>query len=182
MSIYSFQTKLSNGEELQFEKFRGEVLLIVNTASKCGLTPQYEELEELYKTHKEKGFEIIGFPCDQFGGQEPGSDEEISEFCSINYGVSFPLAQKTEVNGETAHPLYQFLRRQAPGDEEFDESGILQKEDRDMLESSDIQWNFTKFLIDRKGNVVHRFAPTVKPKAIEKIIEQLVMKVSETSR
>lgn len=174
MSIYSFETTLSTGEELQFEKYQGEVLLIVNTASKCGLTPQYEELEELYKTHKEKGFEIIGFPCDQFGGQEPGTDEEISEFCSINYGVSFPLAQKTEVNGEEANPVYGYLRSQAPGDEDFDESGTLQKEDRDMLESSDIQWNFTKFLIDRKGNVVHRFAPTVKPKAIEKVIEQLL--------
>ncbi|WP_298830949.1 glutathione peroxidase [uncultured Planococcus sp.] len=174
MSIYSFQTKLATGEEMHFEKYKGEVLLIVNTASKCGLTPQYEELEELYKTHKEKGFEIIGFPCDQFGGQEPGTDEEISEFCSINYGVSFPLAQKTEVNGEAAHPLYQYLRGQAPADEEFDEAGKLQKEDRDMLESSDIKWNFTKFLIDRKGNVVHRFAPTVKPKAIEKVIEQLL--------
>lgn len=174
MSIYSFQTKLSNGEEIALEKFKGEVLLLVNTASKCGLTPQYEELEELYKTHKEKGFEIIGFPCDQFGGQEPGTDAEISEFCSINYGVSFPLAQKIEVNGEAAHPLYQHLRKQASADEEFDEAGALQKEDRDMLESSDIQWNFTKFLIDRKGNVIHRFAPTVKPKSIENVIEQLL--------
>ena len=182
MSIYSFQTKLSNGEEMHFEKYQGDVLLVVNTASKCGLTPQYEELEELYTTHKEKGFEIIGFPCDQFGGQEPGTDEEISEFCSINYGVSFPLAQKTEVNGEGAHALYQYLRGQAPADEDFDEAGKLQKEDRDMLESSDIHWNFTKFLIDRKGNVVHRFAPAVKPKAMEQVIEQLMMKVSEASR
>ena len=179
MSIYSFHTKSSNNEELALQKFQGEVLLIVNTASKCGLTPQYEELEELYKTHKESGFEIIGFPCDQFGGQEPGTDEEISEFCSINYGVSFSLAQKTEVNGETAHPLYQYLREQAPADESFDDVGTLQKEDRDMLESSDIQWNFTKFLIDRKGNVVHRFGPTVKPKAMEQVIEQLLEKPSE---
>lgn len=174
MSIYSFQTKLSNGEEINLGKFKGEVLLLVNTASKCGLTPQYEELEELYKTHKEKGFEIIGFPCDQFGGQEPGTDAEISEFCSVNYGVSFPIAQKTEVNGEAAHPLYQYLRKQAPADEELDEAGALQKEDRDMLESSDIAWNFTKFLIDRQGNVLHRFAPAVKPKSIENVIEQLL--------
>ena len=178
MSIYSFQTNLSNGEEMPLETFKGDVLLIVNTASKCGLTPQYEELEELYKTHKANGLQIIGFPCDQFGGQEPGSDEEISEFCSVNYGVSFPLSQKIEVNGEGAHPIYQYLRSEAPGDEEFDESGALQKEDRDMLESSDIQWNFTKFLVDRKGNVVHRFAPTVKPKAIEEIIEQLLVQTA----
>ncbi|TWT06518.1 glutathione peroxidase [Planococcus sp. CPCC 101016] len=177
MSIYSFQTTLSNGEELQLEKFQGEVLLIVNTASKCGLTPQYEELEGLYKAHKAKGFEIIGFPCDQFGGQEPGTDEEIMEFCSANFGVSFPLTRKTEVNGENAHPVYQYLRSQAPADEKFDEAGALQREDRDMVESSDIQWNFTKFLIDRNGNVVHRFAPTVKPKETEDIIEKLLGEV-----
>ncbi|MDN3427427.1 glutathione peroxidase [Microbacterium sp. APC 3898] len=174
MSIYSFQTTLSNGEEMPLETLKGDVLLIVNTASKCGLTPQYEELEELYKNHKEKGLQIVGFPCDQFGGQEPGTDEEISEFCSVNYGVSFPLSQKIEVNGENAHPIYEHLRSKAPADAEFDEAGALQKEDRDMLESSDIQWNFTKFLVDRKGNVVHRFAPTVKPKAMEQIIERLL--------
>ncbi|ANU09677.1 putative glutathione peroxidase [Planococcus antarcticus DSM 14505] len=174
MSIYSLKTKLSNGEELQLETLKGEVVLIVNTASQCGLTPQYEELETLYKAYTEKGFEIIGFPCDQFGGQEPGTDEEIMEFCTMNFDVSFPIAQKTEVNGEAAHPLYQYLRSQAPADEKFDEAGVLQREDRDMVESSDIQWNFTKFLIDRKGNVVHRFAPTVKPAQIETTIEQLV--------
>lgn len=174
MSIYSFQTTLSNGKEMPFGNFKGDVLLIVNTASKCGLTPQYEELEELYKTHKEKGLQVVGFPCDQFGGQEPGTDEEISEFCSVNYGVSFPLSQKIEVNGESAHPIYEYLRSSAPADAEFDEAGALQKEDRDMLESSDIQWNFTKFLVDRKGNVVQRFAPTVKPKAMEQVIEQLL--------
>ena len=174
MSIYSFQTTLSNGEELQLENFQGEVLLIVNTASKCGLTPQYEGLEGLYKAHKEKGFEIIGFPCDQFGGQEPGTDEEIMEFCSANFGVSFPLTQKTEVNGENAHPIYRYLRNQAPADEKFDEAGALQREDRDMVESADIQWNFTKFLIDCVGNVVHRYAPTVTPKEIEKVIEELL--------
>lgn len=174
MSIYSFQTNDSSGGEIHLEQFQGEVLLIVNTASKCGLTPQYEELEELYKKHKEKGFGIIGFPCDQFGGQEPGTDEEISAFCSINYGVSFPLGQKTEVNGENAHPIYQYLRNHAPVDETFDEAGRLQRTDRDMVESSDIQWNFTKFLIDRKGNVSHRFAPTVKPNEMEALIEQLL--------
>ncbi len=174
MSIYSFQLKQSNGEEMSLDKFQDQILLIVNTASKCGLTPQYEGLEDLYNAHKEKGFEIIGFPCDQFGGQEPGTDEEISEFCSTNFGVSFTLTQKVEVNGEAADPVYQYLRTKQPVDEEFDEAGVLQREDRDMVESSDIQWNFTKFLIDRKGNVVHRFAPTVKPKEIEKIIEQLL--------
>ena len=177
MSIYSLQTTLSNGEELQLEKFQGEVLLIVNTASKCGLTPQYEELEGLYNLHQEKGFNILGFPCDQFGGQEPGTDEEIMEFCSANFGVSFPLAQKTEVNGENAHPVYRYLRDEAPADEKFDEAGALQSEDRDMVESSDIQWNFTKFLIDREGNVAHRFAPTVTPKEIEGVIEELLGQV-----
>ncbi|ANU27127.1 glutathione peroxidase [Planococcus versutus] len=174
MSIYALTTKLSNGEELQLNTVKDEVVLVVNTASQCGLTPQYEELETLYKTYKEQGFEIIGFPCDQFGGQEPGTDEEIMEFCTANFDVSFPIAQKTEVNGEAAHPLYQYLRSQAPADEKFDKAGVLQREDRDMVESSDIQWNFTKFLVDRKGNVVHRFAPTVEPAQIETIIEQLL--------
>ena len=117
MTVHSFPANLSNGEEVGLDTFKGKVMLIVNTASKCGLTPQYEGLEKLYDTYKEKGFTVLGFPCNQFGGQEPGTDEEISSFCSLNYQVEFPLFQKIEVNGENAHPLYQYLREQAPEEE-----------------------------------------------------------------
>src|SRR3954462_12769194 len=127
MSVYSFQVNLSNGEEVSLNTFKGKVMLIVNTASKCGLTPQYEGLEKLYDTYKEKGFTVLGFPCNQFGGQEPGTDEEISSFCSLNYQVEFPLFQKIEVHGENAHPLYHYLREQAPEEEKLDENSTLYK-------------------------------------------------------
>ena len=154
-------------------------MLIVNTASKCGLTPQYEGMEKLYEKYKEKEFTVLGFPCNQFGGQEPGTDEEISEFCSINYQVKFPIFKKIDVNGENAHPLYQYLREQAP-EEEFDTNGPLYQHLRinapELLEGSMIKWNFTKFLIDQEGNVVKRFAPTTTPKEIEEDIERLLSK------
>ncbi len=179
MSVHSFQANLSNGEEVGLDTFKGKVLLIVNTASKCGLTPQYEGLEKLYDTYKEKGFTVLGFPCNQFGGQEPGTDEEISSFCSLNYQVEFPLFQKIEVNGENAHPLYQYLREQAP-EEEMDINSTLYKHLQNnapkLLEGSTIKWNFTKFLIDQEGNVVKRFSPVTTPEEIKKDIEALLSK------
>ena len=179
MSVHSFQANLSNGEEVGLDTFKGKVLLIVNTASKCGLTPQYEGLEKLYDTYKEKGFTVLGFPCNQFGGQEPGTDEEISSFCSLNYQVEFPLFQKIEVNGENAHPLYQYLREQAP-EEEIDVNSTLykhlQNKAPELLEGSTIKWNFTKFLIDQEGIVVKRFSPITTPEEIEKDIEALLAK------
>lgn len=177
MSVHSFKVNLSNGEEMSLDTFKGKVMLIVNTASKCGLTPQYEGLENLYDTYKEKGFTVLGFPCNQFGGQEPGTDEEISNFCSLNYQVEFPLFQKIDVNGKNAHPLYQYLREQAP-EEDFDENGTLYNHlsanAPELLEGSMIKWNFTKFLIDQEGNVVKRFSPTTTPKEIKGDIENLL--------
>ena len=179
MTVHSFQSNLSNGEEVGLDTFKGKVLLIVNTASKCGLTPQYEGLEKLYDTYKEKGFTVLGFPCNQFGEQEPGTDEEISSFCSLNYQVEFPLFQKIEVNGENAHPLYQYLREQAP-EEEIDVNSTLykhlQNKAPELLEGSTIKWNFTKFLIDQEGIVVKRFSPIATPEEIEKDIEALLAK------
>ena len=179
MSVHSFKAQLSNGEGVGLDTFKGNVMLIVNTASKCGLTPQYEGMEKLYEKYKEKGFTVLGFPCNQFGGQEPGTDEEISEFCSINYQVKFPIFKKIAVNGVNAHPLYQYLREQAP-EEEFDTNGPLYQHLRvnspELLQGSTIKWNFTKFLIDQEGNVVKRFAPTTAPKEIEEDIERLLSK------
>ncbi len=156
-SIYDFTVKDNQNKDVHFEQFRDKVLLIVNTASKCGFTPQYKELEALYQKYKERDFFVIGFPCDQFGHQEPGTDEEILSFCEINFGVSFPLMKKVKVNGEDAIPLYKFLKKKAGG----------------FLFSA-IKWNFTKFLVSRDGKVVKRYGPTVKPTAIEKDILKLL--------
>ena len=155
--IYDFKVKKTNGEEILLEKYKGKVLLIVNTASGCGFTPQYEGLQKIYDEYKDKGFEIIGFPCNQFANQDPGSNKEISDFCLINYGVTFTMFEKIDVNGESAHPIYKYLKNNA--------KGILNNE---------IKWNFTKFLIDSEGNVVDRFAPTTNPKKIRKDIEKLL--------
>jgi glutathione peroxidase len=173
LSVYSYHANLSNGTEVSLEDYKGKVLLIVNTASKCGLTPQYEGIEKLYETYKDNGFTVLGFPCNQFGGQEPGTDEEISSFCSLNYNVTFPLFKKIEVNGENTHPLYQYLREQAPLDSN---AGDNSSENNEELVDSSIKWNFTKFLIDQDGNVVKRFAPTTKPEDIEEDIEKLLSK------
>ena len=151
MELYSHHITRNTGEQITLEQYKGKVLLIVNTASKCGFTPQYEGLEALYKKYKEKGLEILGFPCDQFGHQEPGSDEDIAEFCSLNFGVSFPLFQKTIVNGPEANPLFESLKKEAPG----------------LLGTKRIKWNFTKFLVTPDGKVLKRYAPTIKPSAIE---------------
>jgi len=157
-SIYDIVIKNRSGEPVSMERFRGKVLLIVNTASNCGFTSQYEALEDLYKNYKESGLEIIGFPCNQFMKQEPGSDEEIAEFCSVNYGVTFPVFGKINVNGSAASPLYKKLKSDAPG----------------VLGSQSIKWNFTKFLVNKEGKVIKRSAPTVAPQKLVKDIEAAI--------
>lgn len=157
MKFYDFKARKMNGQEVQMDTYKGKVVLVVNTASKCGLTPQFEELEGLYKKYKEEGFEILGFPCNQFAKQDAGTNQEIQEFCQLNYGVTFTMFEKIDVNGKKAHPLYGYLKGEA--------RGILSKE---------IKWNFTKFLIDTKGNVIRRYAPAVKPSKIEKDIQKLL--------
>ena len=149
-NIYDFSARTINGEEQPLSDYKGKALLVVNTASKCGFTPQYEGLEALYGELKDEGFEILGFPCDQFGHQEPGDDEEIKSFCSLTYDVQFPLFAKIEVNGADAHPLYKWLRTERPG-----------------VGGSRIKWNFTKFLVGRNGNVIKRYASTTKPQKIK---------------
>lgn len=156
-TIYEFNAKDLNGNEVDFAQFKDKVLLIVNTASKCGFTPQFEGLEKLYQSYKDQGLVVIGFPCNQFGSQDPGSNEEIGEFCQKNYGVSFLMMQKIEVNGDNEHPLYTWLKKQ--------EGGFL---------TDGIKWNFTKFLVNRQGEVVDRYAPTTKPGAIESEIVKLL--------
>jgi glutathione peroxidase len=153
-NVYDFSAKLNNGELKPLADYRGKVLLVVNTASKCGFTPQYKGLEELYQKHHAQGLEILGFPCDQFGHQEPGSDVEIKSFCELNYGVTFPLFAKIEVNGDGADPLYKFLKSQA--------GGIL---------GEGIKWNFTKFLVGRDGEVLERCASVTTPSALESKVE-----------
>ena len=177
--IYGFKTKNNKGAEVDFSQFEGKVLMIVNTASKCGFTPQYDGLEALYQAYKDKGLIIIGFPCDQFAGQEPGSNEEIAEFCRLNHGVTFPLMAKTDVNGPNAEPVFEYLKAQAPTEEY---NGLKAKATAKMLKGlsksmekdSDIRWNFTKFLVNRDGTVIKRYAPTTKPEDIEKDIQAML--------
>ena len=157
-SVYDFGAQRLDGQAVQLADYRGQVLLIVNTASKCGFTPQYEGLEALYRKHKDKGFAILGFPCNQFGAQEPGDAAEIANFCSLTYDVSFPMFGKIEVNGPKTDPLYAFLKHEKKG----------------LLGSEGIKWNFTKFLIGRDGKPVDRFAPTVTPQALESAVEALL--------
>lgn len=178
MSVHAFKAKLSTGEEVSLDQYQGTVALIVNTASKCGLTPQYEGLERLYRQFKGDGFVVLGFPCNQFGGQEPGTDSEIREFCSLQYDVTFPLFQKVDVNGEAAHPLYQYLRAQAPEDVGLDQNSPLYQHlsanAPELLKGSNLKWNFTKFLVDSEGNVVKRYAPSVLPEDIASDVESLL--------
>ena len=157
-SIYDFSAKTLDGKEKSLADFHGQVLLVVNTASKCGFTPQYEGLEALYQKYHGNGLEILGFPCNQFGNQEPGDEAEIGQFCTLNYGVNFPMFAKIEVNGAGAHPLYQYLKKAQKG----------------FAGTEAIKWNFTKFLIDRQGNVVERFAPLVKPAEIDPEVVRLL--------
>jgi len=156
--IYQFETRSLEGKPLRLADHKGKVLLIVNTASECSFTPQYAGLEELWREYGKRGLVVIGFPCNQFRGQEPGSSEEIAAFCETNFGVSFPMAEKVEVNGPGADPLWKYLTREAPG----------------LLGSQAIKWNFTKFLVDREGRVVERFAPATKPDDLRKKIENLL--------
>ena len=157
MKFYDFKARKMNGQEVSMEAYKGKILVVVNTASKCGLTPQFKELEELYQEYKTKGVEILGFPCNQFAKQDSGSNEEIHEFCQLNYGVSFNMFEKIDVNGNNAHPLYKYLKNEAKG-----------------VFGNGIKWNFTKFLIDANGNVIKRYAPTVSPSKIKYDIEKLL--------
>jgi glutathione peroxidase len=156
-SVYDFTATSLAGEEIRLKQYEGQVLLIVNTASQCGFTPQYKGLQELYQTFSPRGFAVLGFPCNQFGHQEPGDAREIEQFCSTNYAVSFPMFAKIDVNGSHAHPLYQYLKGE--------KSGLL---------GSAIKWNFTKFLVDRAGQVVERYAPTARPDGLTREIEALL--------
>ncbi|KAA8785454.1 glutathione peroxidase [Paenibacillus polysaccharolyticus] len=158
MSVYSYKAVTTANQEVPLDMYQGKVLVIANTASKCGLTPQYGELQKLYDRYRDQGLVVLGFPCNQFGGQEPGTSEEAESFCQINYGVNFPVFAKVDVNGEEAHPLFQYLKEQQPG------SG----------ETSDIQWNFTKFLVNREGEVVGRVEPKESPESMSATIEQLL--------
>ncbi len=177
-TVYDFTSISNTGEEVDFSAYKGKVLLLVNTASKCGFTPQYEGLEALYRKYKDKGLVIVGFPCDQFGHQEPGSNEEIAEFCRVNYGVTFPLMDKVDVNGENAAPIFKWLYSEQPfagfGDSERGQmmDRMLSNQDPDYASNPDIKWNFTKFLVDRKGRVVARFEPTVTPEQMDQSIAE----------
>jgi glutathione peroxidase len=177
-SIYDFTAESNAGGQVNFSDYKGKVLLIVNTASKCGFTPQYDGLEELYQQFKDRGLVVIGFPCDQFGHQEPGTDEEIGEFCRLNHGVTFPLMAKSDVNGENANAIFKWLYSEKPfaGFGEDDTArfmdGMLSRQDPDYASNPDIKWNFTKFLIDRKGRVVARFEPMVTPAELTSSIEE----------
>ncbi len=157
-SFYDFKVDDIHGKAVPLDRYKGKVVLVVNVASKCGFTPQYKGLEALYQKYKGKGLEILGFPCNQFGAQEPGSEEEIASFCELNYGVTFPLFAKVDVNGDEAAPVYRHLKSAKPG----------------LLGTEAIKWNFTKFLLDRKGNVVARFAPNDTPESIAGDIEKLL--------
>ena len=157
-TVYGFSCQTGSGESKSLEEYRGKVLLVVNTASKCGFTPQFEGLEKLYEAYKDRGLMILGFPCNQFGRQDPGSNDEIQEFCQLNYGVSFPMFSKIEVNGGDADPLFKHLKKAAPG----------------ALGTERIKWNFTKFLINKDGEVLKRYAPATKPEDIEADIEALL--------
>lgn len=157
-TIADFTVETNTGEPLDLSGKLGKVLLVVNTASKCGFTPQYDGLEKLFAGYQDRGFEVLGFPCNQFGGQEPGDAEEIAQFCKLNFGVTFPLMAKVDVNGAAASPLFDWMKAEAPG----------------LMGSNGVKWNFTKFLIDREGNVVKRYAPQDTPERIAKDIEKLL--------
>ncbi|HSC76629.1 MAG TPA: glutathione peroxidase [Pseudomonadales bacterium] len=157
-NVFDFSAITIDGQQMDLSAYKGKVLLIVNTASKCGFTPQYKGLQKMFEQYTGRGFEVLGFPCDQFGHQEPGSEADINSFCEMNFGVSFPLFAKIDVNGKDAHPLFAHLKSEAPG----------------LLGSEGIKWNFTKFLVNREGGVVSRYAPATSPESIAKDIEALL--------
>lgn len=181
MKIYDFSVNKINGEKINLKDYEGKVLIVVNTASKCGFTPQYEGLENLYKKYNDKGLEIIGVPCNQFLEQEPGSNSDVDNFCKLNYGVTFTLTEKTDVRGENSHPLFNYLTSKAKfkGFDLNKPNGnllndILKAKFPEFLIDDSIKWNFTKFLVDREGNVIGRFEPTADPIEMEKDIEKLL--------
>ncbi|WP_374077505.1 glutathione peroxidase [Bdellovibrio bacteriovorus] len=155
-NLYSFTVKAADGSPVSLEKYKDQAVLVVNVASKCGFTPQYKGLEELYEKFKDQGFTVLGFPCNQFGAQEPGNNEEIQQFCEMNFGVKFPVLAKVDVNGDNAEPLYQWLKEEAPG----------------LLGTEMIKWNFTKFLVGKNGKVLKRYAPQEEPKNITEDIQK----------
>lgn len=157
MTVYNYKVQTITGEDKSMADFQGKALLIVNTASKCGFTPQYEGLQKLYDKYNKDGLEILGFPSNQFMNQEPGSDDDIQEFCEMNYGVNFPMFSKVDVNGKSAHPLFRYLTKEAPG-----------------MVTDQVKWNFTKFLVNKEGKVIKRFAPKTEPKDIEEAIKELL--------
>jgi len=159
MSFYDYEAQKLNGDKIKMKEFEGKTLVVVNTASKCGLTPQYKGLENLYEKYKDDGLVILGFPCNQFANQESGTSDEIEEFCQVNYGVSFPMFEKIDVNGRNTHPVFKFLKRRL--------GGFL---------GSRIKWNFTKFVIDKKGRPIKRFAPTTTPEKMESVIQKTLKK------
>jgi glutathione peroxidase len=163
-TLHDFTATLSDGTAKPLSDYRGKILLVVNTASQCGFTPQYKGLQALYEKYRDRGLEILAFPSDQFGHQEPGPDSEIATFCEVNFGVTFPLFKKIDVNGDTAHPLYKWLKAAAPG-----------------LLTQGIKWNFTKFLIDREGRVIDRFAPTTTPEKLEKDVVDALENVGQSA-
>ena len=177
--IYDFKAQTGKGAELSFNEFEGKVLMIVNTASKCGFTPQYDGLEALYQKYKDQGFTIVGFPCDQFAHQEPGTDAEIEEFCRVNHGVTFQLMKKIDVNGANANPIFEYLKSRTPSEEYKGLKAkaalkLFKKISKSVEKESDIMWNFTKFVISRDGAVIKRFAPTTTPEQMEDCIKALL--------
>ena len=178
--FHAFEARSIDGEAVPLSRYNGKVVLVVNVASRCGFTKQYEGLEALYQRHAAEGLEILGFPCDQFGNQEPGTEAEIKSFCRLNYGVTFPMFAKVDVNGPSAHPLYTYLRGERPGRLEADTPGAeklyphLERTMPEVLRTDAVKWNFTKFLIDRRGNVVERFESPETPEAIEPRIVALL--------
>ncbi len=180
MGIYEYSVKNSKGEEVSLEEFRGKVVMIVNTATGCGFTPQYEEIEKMYEQYHEAGFEVLDIPCNQFANQAPGSDDEIHEFCTLHYNTQFPQMKKAEVNGENELPLYTFLKSQkgfegfGKGPKALMMAGAVRAMDPHYKENPDIKWNFTKFIVDREGNVAARFEPTMDMKKVEECVKELL--------
>ena len=179
MNVYDFTVKTRKGEDVPLANYKGKVLLIVNTATGCGFTPQYKELQEIYDAHKDDGLEILDFPCNQFADQAPGTDEEIHTFCTGRFGITFPQFAKCDVNGENAIPLYQYLTANTSfdgfsGPAGLMLSGVVKKMDRDYKKNGNIKWNFTKFLIDREGNIVERIEPTTSMDKVREMVEKLL--------
>ena len=180
MSFYDYSVTTPKGEEISMKDYAGKVVMVVNTATGCGFTPHYKDIEEMYEKYHDQGFEVIDVPCNQFKGQAPGTDEEIHEFCQLHYNTKFPQMKKSEVNGENAIPLYKYLKSQK-GFEGFDKnpkglvmSGLLKTIDKDYKNNPEIKWNFTKFIVDREGNVVARFEPTADMKKVDEFVASLI--------